>query len=195
MVLINTTAFLALVYFLFPINSDIYSGLLSFLGAIIGGALTLFGVKFTLDKEKEDEIPQKLICLNKSINHINSHDKLIKETYHFVLSQSKTNDTVVIEVGRRIRTVLDQYLEIKDKVINEVAHVNGKTYKNISRRFTKTSLLSFMHVAVASSNLEENPSVENKIKLLEVLAQYNKDIENIRFVLAQQSHELEDNFN
>lgn len=202
LIILSIAGFLLIMAIIFDIieslNRDLGVAMVGVIGSIVGGLIggffTYLGVKLTLDKQSENEIPIKLICLNKSINLINIHDSKIKETYNFVLAQTKLNDVVATEIGRRVRDVLDHYIYNKDSIVNEVAHVNGKTYKTIVNRLTRISLISFRNLALITSDFEENPTAEKQIKLLELIGQYNNDIENIRLILAQQSHELENNF-
>jgi hypothetical protein len=109
MVLINITVFLGLIYALFPIEPDIYSGLISFLGSIIGGIITFIGVKMTLEfttNEKFiEQAGKRIFMLEDCIRDIHSSntaltliqgvtnfdEKKTKEAYNRVINHFSTN--------------------------------------------------------------------------------------------------------
>jgi hypothetical protein len=163
----------------------------SVIGGMVGGFFTYLGVKMTLDKQSENEIPMKLICLNKSLNLINDYDVTIMGEYDFVLNQTKLNGTVSNEIIKRIRKVLDQYEGIKDDIVNEVAHVNGKTYKIMQNRFLHITLGTHHDTFLKLYDFENEPSVENQMKLIDLLFKLHKDFENLRVIVSQQSFALE----
>jgi hypothetical protein len=78
-IIINLTGFLGIAFIVFPKDSTMVSGILAFIGSIIGGLITFFGVKMTLEyttNEKilgnsskqifilEDSIRELTICIN-----------------------------------------------------------------------------------------------------------------------------------
>ncbi len=85
LILINITAFMGFIYVLFPNDTTMIAGVLAFAGSIIGGSLTLIGVKWTLEKQANDryvdEFPKKRQSLTVIISHItkltNLHNPLL----------------------------------------------------------------------------------------------------------------------
>jgi hypothetical protein len=102
MLLINTTVFLALVYVLFPMNSDIYSGLLSFFGAIVGGALTLIGVRMTILKTSRDRF------LDSYHLQIHKIDEFIEKTNKIRLGTNILKTGMLIDYKDIIEFFIDE---------------------------------------------------------------------------------------
>jgi hypothetical protein len=139
MILINTTVFLGLIYVLFPINPDIYSGLLSFLGSIIGGALTLIGVLMTLNKSSKDRFFDSY--------HLQIHkiDEFIEKTYQIQTGASILKTGMLLDykdiIGyyidelysfeKDLKTFLKDIKQLKDfdrDTINEIENISHQIF-------------------------------------------------------------------
>ncbi|AST91132.1 MULTISPECIES: hypothetical protein [Sutcliffiella] len=126
LLVINITVFLGLIDLLFPDNPTMTAGVLAFIGSIIGGGLTLMGVRWTLKKQANDryiiEFPKKKQSLDTIIDNLT---KINREDHSYVSYNFGPNE---YDLSKFLRELKITATNVDGVVYNSIVDLE-KTFK------------------------------------------------------------------
>ncbi|MEF3330575.1 hypothetical protein [Oceanobacillus oncorhynchi] len=131
-----------LMYFMFNFSKEIVTGLIAFVGAILGGFITLFGVKLTIENNEKqkakEELPIKILNMEKAVNEI---DKIVSGLEDgMVLTVLDLNKNMVLYTNEIYKKYTDDILNgIRDYLIL----VDSESYKIFLDTREKMNILEF----------------------------------------------------
>lgn len=134
---ITIVSFIAIVKTFNVLSDGIISGFIGFIGSIIGGLFTLWGVNRTLEVQRnekfDDEFVGKMSNLEIIIEQI---DRIIKEDFNFNIIYS-----TLWEAYKRIK--IERSNPIFTNIIELSKSVDGETYRNLTTMFVEKYFLVF----------------------------------------------------
>jgi len=159
------------------LDGGIIGGIIGTFGAIIGGALTLFGVKLTLDKQdkirKLSIVPSQIINLNKC-------------TIKFAKLHLAIHDDSQEQINKLIPELLELSLSIDYEFYNTVnSYIPSLLIHNIILS-SKVNGEEIEHYDVSKTELKKK--IEGEI--MNMINLKSKELEDIYFNLSMNTHKI-----
>lgn len=131
-----------LMYFMFNFNKEIVTGLIAFVGAILGGLITLFGVKLTIENNEKqkakEELPKKILNMDKAVNKIEQVVRRLEEGKDLtVLDLNKDTKLYTNETYKKYT------VDIMNCIRDYLILVDSESYKIFLDTREKMNLLEF----------------------------------------------------
>lgn len=138
----------------------------SYLGGVVSGFLTLFGVRLTIQENNEkdfmDSLPEKLMYLEELIFVLERQRDLLSKIYKEEESASTRNP----KYRDRIKYILE-YLE-NDGLLKQSAKVNVTTYRATRRLYNALKKIQYVKGPVILPYEDINQGVETTINTLKI---------------------------